>query len=70
MKDLFSAMKDNLSFILVCVAVFAALIVIAWLAQKYLCKSVPKCGGTRYVAMVAMFSAIAGVLMLFEIPLF
>ena len=70
MKDLFGAMKDNLSFLLVCVGVFAALIVIAWLAQKYLCKSVPKCGGTRYVAMVAMFSAIAGVLMLFEIPLF
>ena len=70
MKDLLSAAKDSLSFLIVCVAIFAALVVIAWLAQRYLCRSMPKCGGTRYVAMVAMFSALAGVLMLFEIPLF
>ena len=70
MKDLLSAAKDSLSFLIVCVAIFAALVVIAWLAQRYLCRPMPKCGGTRYVAMVAMFSALAGVLMLFEIPLF
>lgn len=70
LNDLFSAAKDSLSFLLVCVAIFAALVLIAWLAQKYLCRSLPKCGGTRYVALVAMFSALAGVLMLFEIPLF
>ncbi len=70
LNNLFSAAKDSLSFLLVCVAIFAALVLIAWLAQKYLCRSLPKCGGTRYVALVAMFSALAGVLMLFEIPLF
>ena len=70
MKDLLQNAKENLSFILVSLLIIAGIVIIAALAQKYLCKSIPKRRGARYIAFVAMFGAIAAVLMLFEIPLF
>lgn len=70
MKELLQNAKENLSFILVSLLIVAGIVIIAALAQKYLCKSIPKRRGARYIAFVAMFGAIAAVLMLFEIPLF
>ena len=70
MKELLANAKENLSFLLVSLLIIAGIIVVAALAQKFLCKSIPKRRGARYVAFVAMFGAIAAVLMLFEIPLF
>lgn len=70
MKELLANAKENLSFLLVSLLIIVGIIVIAALAQKFLCKSIPKRRGARYVAFVAMFGAIAAVLMLFEIPLF
>jgi len=70
MKELLANAKDNLSFLLVSLLIIVGIIVVAALAQKFLCKSIPKRRGARYVAFVAMFGAIAAVLMLFEIPLF
>ena len=63
-------MKENLSFILVCVLVAVALVLIAKAFEKYFCKSFRKVTGARYIAYVAMFAALGGVLMLLEIPLF
>ncbi len=70
MKSLIETAADNLSFLLVCVLITAALAVIALLAQKFICKALPKRKGAKYIVFVAMFSAFAGILMLFEIPLF
>lgn len=70
MKELLANAKENLSFLLVSLLIIVGIIVVAALAQKFLCKSIPKRRGARYVAFVAMFGAIAAVLMLFEIPLF
>ena len=70
MKELLASAKENLTFILVSALIIAGIIIVAALAQKYICKSMPKRRGARYVAFVAMFGAIAAVLMLFEIPLF
>lgn len=63
-------LKENLSFILVCIVVAVALVFIAKLCEKYLCKSFRRVTGARYIAYVAMFAALGGVLMLLEIPLF
>lgn len=70
MKALIESIQSSASFLGICVLIFVALLVVAFLAQKYVCKDTPNRRGARYVAYVAMFSAIAGVLMLFEIPLF
>lgn len=70
MKELLANAKENLSFILVSLLIVVGIIIVAALAQKFLCKSIPRRRGARYVAFVAMFGAIAAVLMLFEIPLF
>ena len=63
-------LKENLLFILVCILVAAALVCIAKVFEKYYCKSFRKVTGARYIAYVAMFAALGGVLMLLEIPLF
>lgn len=63
-------LKENLSFILVCILVAAALALIAKACEKYFCKSFRRVTGARYIAYVAMFAALGGVLMLLEIPLF
>ena len=70
MEALIEAAKSGAAFLGVCMLIFAGLILVAWLAQKFLCRDTPDRHGARYVAYVAVFSAIAGVLMLFEIPLF
>lgn len=63
-------LRENLSFVLTCVAVFACLVAVALLAQKLLIKDRRKLAPARYVAYMGMFAALAGVLMLLEMPLF
>lgn len=70
MKELLANAKDNIQFLLISLLIVIGIVIVAALAQKYLCKSIPKRRGARYVVFVAMFGAIAAVLMLFEIPLF
>lgn len=70
MSELWNNAKDNLSFLLVCALVFAAVYALAWLFEKKVMPQARRAKGARYVAYVGMFSAIAGVLMLLEIPLF
>lgn len=70
MSALLDSALENLMFILVCVCVIAAIIFIAWLAQRLLSHSAPKVYGVRTIVYIAVFSAVAGVLMMFEIPLF
>ncbi|MGM9522763.1 MAG: ECF transporter S component [Oscillospiraceae bacterium] len=63
-------LKENLGFIGVCLLVFAGLFLVALAAQKFLIKEKKKLSPARYVAYIGMFAALAGVLMLIEIPLF
>lgn len=72
MNGLFTSVAQNVSFVLEFLAVIVALFVVAFLLEKAAQK---KRGvkepvfGTRKVAMIGMFSAIAMILMLFEFPL-
>ena len=61
---------ENLSFVLTCVAIFAALIIVAALCERLLCKDRKSLSSTHYISYTAIFACMAGVLMLVEIPLF
>ena len=69
MQALWETAKENVGFILVCLVIFAAIFLIAWLSERPLQIKRPK-SRAAYIAYIAMFSAISGVLMIFEIPLF
>lgn len=69
-KKTFAAAKDNLGFILVCLAVFAGVFLLALLFERLLVKNRKRLADTHYVTYTALFSCMAAVLMLLEIPLF
>lgn len=70
MSKLFETAKENLTFLLVAAIVVVAIALVAWLAQRFLCKVSTKTKGTRRIVFTAVFAAVGAVLMLFEIPLF
>lgn len=61
---------ENLGFILSCILTVGLLFLAAALFEKYLVKDRKAFSSTHYISYTAMFSALAGVLMLLEIPLF
>ena len=63
-------LKENLSFIGVCALVFAALLGLAYLFERTVCRDLQRRSRSRNISYVAMFSALGGVLMMLEIPLF
>ena len=72
MPNLIQSIKDNLTFLLVCLLIVVAIFVVASVTEKALRKknSMPRTNSpARRVALVGVFSAIAAVLMLFELPL-
>lgn len=69
MNEFFQSVQENLVFILTCLAIFAALALVARLAEK-LMKMPSRLGTARTVSYTAMFGAIAAILMYLEIPLF
>lgn len=69
MIQFLQSVKENLSFFLTCLAIFAALALIAKLAEK-LMKMPNRMNPARTVSYTAMFGAIAAILMYLEIPLF
>ena len=69
MGKLWDTAKGNVTFVLVCLLTFIMIAVLAKLFEKAFVKR-RRAEGARYIAYVAMFSAIGGVLMLMEIPLF
>ncbi len=70
LKSLYLQVKDNLSFVLTCLVVFAALFALALIFERFVLKQRKKLGSTHFLAYTAIFSAMAGVLMFIEIPLF
>ena len=61
---------ENVKFILVCLSIFAGLFLLSLWFEKLLAKDRKKLSDTHYITYTAVLSAVAGVLMLFEIPLF
>lgn len=64
------SLKDNLSFILICLLIFAAILAVAYILEKLLVKDRKTLGSTHFISYTAIFSAMAGFLMFLEIPLF
>lgn len=72
MNHLLQNVLDNIIFLIEFLAVVAGIFAIAWGAERAVQKKEgrsEKILNTKKVAMIGMFSAIAAVLMLFEIPL-
>lgn len=61
---------ENLSFVITCLGIFALLFVLAAVCERFLCKDRKTLTNTHYISYTAIFSCMAGVLMLVEIPLF
>ena len=70
LKKTFAAAKENLGFLGVCLLVFAGVFLLAMLFERLLMKNRKKLGDTHYITYTALFSCMAAVLMLLEIPLF
>lgn len=65
---MWSEIKENLSFVLVCIAIIALLGLIAWLAERYLLRS-RKVSSARKVAVIGLCAAVATILHLLDFPL-
>lgn len=61
---------QNLVFILTCLVIFAGLVAVAVLCEKYICHGLRDFRDTHYITYTAIFATMSGVLMLVEIPLF
>ncbi|MCI2049074.1 MAG: ECF transporter S component [Lachnospiraceae bacterium] len=60
-----TALKENAAFMLICIAATAGILAVAWLFERSFAKrngSTARTLTTRKVAMIGMFSAIAGIL--------
>ena len=70
MSEFLQTAKENVVFLLTCLGIFAVLVLVAWAAQHFLIQERRQLSPARRVSYIAMFAAIASVLMLIEIPLF
>ena len=61
---------ESLKFILVCLAIFAGLVLLAAALERWLVRDRKRLSDTHYIVYTAIFACMAGVLMLVEIPLF
>ena len=51
---------ENLKFILTCLAIFTAIMLVAAFLQKKLCRDIKAFSGTHYITYTAIFAAMAG----------
>lgn len=70
MFSLIQSIKENLSFLFVCLLIFAALVAIAWVFERLLIKERRKLSSARYISTMAMCAALGAVLMVLEFPVF
>lgn len=68
MAELFTQLKQNLSFVLISGLIVAAIILLAKLAEKWL-PGIRKINKTRKITIIAVCSAIAAVLHMLDFPL-
>ena len=62
-------MNATTQFLLICLAVAAGLLLTAWLFERFLCKDRLRLSSPKYITTVAISAALAGILMLLELPL-
>ena len=70
MTEFLKTAQENLAFLLTCLLIFVGLVLVAWLAEKFLIKKPQRIGSAKSVAFIAVFGAIAAMLMFLEFPLF
>ena len=70
MKTLFASISENVQFVLLCLAVTAAVVLLAWVSEKLVMRRRHRLNAAHTITMIAMLAAISGVLMVIEIPLF
>ncbi len=68
MEKLFTQLKENLLFVLVCIVIVAALALVAKFSERFL-PAKRKVSPARYVSLVGICSAIATVLHMLDFPL-
>lgn len=71
MNQFIANIMENVTFVLEFIALVAVLVIVAVIAEKLIAKKNSTTGKiltTRKTAMIGMFSAIAGVLMIIELP--
>lgn len=72
MEKLGTSLADRMSFVLTFLGIVVGMFLLAYLIEKLIQKKHGEKGSilnARKIAMIGMFSALAGILMLFEIPL-
>ena len=72
MSELVASIAENVTFVLEFIGIVIAMVVIAVIAEKLIAKknnTKEKILTTRKIAMIGMFSAVAGILMLFEVAI-
>ena len=62
-------MNETLKFVLISLGVVAGLTLIAWLFERRFCKDRLRLSSPKYIVTVAVSAALAGILMLLELPL-
>ena len=70
MSALWASVQENLRFLGFCALLFAVLVIVAIAAERLVMKQRHRLGAAHTVAFIAMFAAIAAVLMLIDFPLF
>ena len=70
MTELLQTLKNNLHFVGFCLCIFAAVLILAVLAQRFLIRQRRPLPAARRISFVAVFAAFSAVLMFLEIPVF
>ena len=70
MKTLFASISENVQFVLLCLAVTAAVVLLAWGGEKLVMKKRHRLNTAHTITTVGKLAANSGVLMVIELPLF
>ena len=70
MKTLFASISENVQFVLLCLAVTAAVVLLAWGGERLVMKKRHRLNTAHTITTAGMLAAISGVLMVIELPLF
>ena len=70
MNALWSSISENVQFVLLCLGVTAAVVLLAWGSEKLVMKKRHRLNTAHTITTVGMLAAISGVLMVIELPLF
>ncbi len=70
MNALWSTISENVQFVLLCLGVTAAVVLLAWGSEKLVMKKRHRLSTAHTITTVGMLAAISGVLMVIELPLF